>query len=115
MLPLAHPNVHVSLRCENSASESAAWKGLSLACGLCVVLREFCDVQRRFCISAHTEHVPGVLSGIADVLSHSADPPSLGFWDDERVCPPWREFLVPFRPQSAPLEVDMRSAVPAVS
>ena len=47
MLPLAHPNVHIFLRCDNSASQSAAWKGLSLARGLCAVLRQFCDLQRR--------------------------------------------------------------------
>ena len=28
MLSLAHPNVHMVLRCDNSASEAAAWKGL---------------------------------------------------------------------------------------
>ena len=34
MLPLAHPNLHIVLRCDNAASEAAAWKGLSLAKGL---------------------------------------------------------------------------------
>ena len=49
MLPLAHPSVHMVLRRDNSAS---AWKGLSLANGLCVVLRQFCDLQRRIWASA---------------------------------------------------------------
>ena len=79
MLPVAHrPNLHVCLRCDNAAPESAAWKGLSMARGLCHVLRQFSDMQRRFCICAHVEHVPGFLNDIADALSSSADPSSLG-------------------------------------
>ena len=74
MLPLAHPNLHIVLRCDNAASEAAAWKGLSLAKGLCAVLRQFSDLQRRTCISAHIEHVPGFLNDVADSLSRSQEP-----------------------------------------
>ena len=88
MLPLAHPNLHMVLRCDNSACEAAAWKGLSLAKGFCAVLHQFSDLQRRTCISAHVEHVPGFLNDIADSLSRDGDPVDLGFCDDDRVCPP---------------------------
>ena len=88
MLPLAHPNLHMVLRCDNAASEAAAWKGLSLAKGLCAVLRQFCDLQRRTCISAHIEHVPGFLNDVADSLSRDGDPLDLGFCDEDRICPP---------------------------
>ena len=115
MLPAAHPCLHVCLRCDNAASEPAAWKGLSMSRGLCAVLFQFGDMQRRFCISARIEHVPGFLNDIADSLSRSVDPSSLGFSDEERLCPPWREFLVHFKPRSAPLEVYLRSSVPALS
>ena len=111
MLPLAHPPLHVVLRCDNSASESAAWKGLSLAKGLCAVLRQFSDLQRRTCVSAHVEHVPGFLNDTADSLSRDGDPVDLGFCDAERVCP---DFLVPFRPQVSPLEAEISQHVPAL-
>ena len=114
MLPLTHPNVRMVLRCDNSASEAAAWKGLSLAKGLCVVLRQFCDLQRRTCISAHIEHVPGFLNDVADSLSRDGDPQALGFCDEERVCPPWRELLVPLKPQCAPVDTDLSQYVPAL-
>ena len=114
MLPLSHPPLHVVLRCDNSASEASAWKGLSMAKGLCCVLRHFYDLQRRSCISAHIEHVPGFLNEVADSLSRSGDPAALGFVDSERISPPWRELLVRFRPQSAPLEADLSGSVPAL-
>ena len=114
MLPLAHPNLRIGLRCDNAASEAAAWKGLSLAKGLCAVLRQFCDLQRRTCISARIEHVPGFLNDIADSLSRDGDPLDLGFCDENRICPPWREFLVPLKPQVSPLEAELSQHVPAL-
>ena len=83
MLPLAHPPLRVVLRCDNSASEAAAWKGLSMAKGLCCVLHQFCDLQHRSCISVHIEHVPGFLNEIADSLSRSGDPEALGFLEKD--------------------------------
>ena len=74
---------------------------------LCTVLRHFCDLQRRCCISARVGHVPGFLNDAADGLRHSEDPASLGFADSEKVAPPWREFLAPFMPQVAPLEANL--------
>ena len=115
MLPLAHPNVHIVLRCDNAASEAAAWKGMSLAKALCAVLRQFSDLQRRTCISAHIEHVPGFLNVVADSLSRSQDPfLDLGFCEADRVYPPWREFLVPLKPQVSPLEAEVSQYVPAL-
>ena len=102
MLPLAHPNVHMVLRCDNAASEAAAWKGLSLAKALCTVLRQFSDLQRRTCISARIEHVPGFLNVLADCLSRSQDALALGLSEADRVYPPWREFFYPVRPQVSP-------------
>ena len=102
MLPLAHPPLHVVLRCDNSASESAAWKGLSLAKGRCAVLRQFSDLQRRTCISAHMEHVPAFLNDTADSLSRDGDAVDLGFCDDD------------FRPHISPLEADISQHVPAL-
>ena len=114
MLPLARPNVRMVLRCDNSASEAAAWKGLSLANGLCLVLRQFCDLQRRTCISAHIKHVPGFLNDVADSLSRDGDPQDLGFCDADRICPPWREFLMPLKPQCSPVEAELSQHVPAL-
>ena len=114
MLPLAHPNVHMVLRCDNAASEAAAWKGLSLAKALCTVLRQFSDLQRRTCISAHIEHVPGFLNVLADCLSRSQDALALGFREADRVYPPWREFFCPVTPQVSPLEADVSEYVPAL-
>ena len=114
MLPLAHPNVHIVLRCDNSASESAAWQGLSLAKVPCAVLRQFCDLQRRTCISPRVEHVPGFLNVVAVSLSHDGDPNQSGFCEEERVCPPWHELLFPVQPQLSPLEADLALHVPAL-
>ena len=114
MLPLAHPNVHMVLRCDNAASEAAAWKGLSLAKALCTVLRQFSDLQRRTCISARIEHVPGFLNVLADCLSRSQGALALGLSEADRVYPPWREFLYPVRPQVSPLEADVSKYVPAL-
>ena len=85
-----------------------------MAQGLCCALRQFYDLQRRTCISEHIEHVPGFLNDVADSLSRSGDPKALGFDESQRVSPPWRELVVPFRPQSASLEADFSSSVPAL-
>ena len=114
MLPLAHPNVHMVLRCDNAASEAAAWKGLSLAKALCTVLRQFADLQRRTCISARIEHVPGFLNVLADSLSRSQGALDLGLSEADRVYPPWREFLHPVSPQVSPLEADVSKYIPAL-
>ena len=72
------------------------------------------DLQRRTCVSVHIEHVLGFLNDIADSLSRSGDPRLVGFDDAHRVSPPWRELLVPLRPQSAPLEAEFAAFVPAL-
>ena len=60
-------------------------------------------------------HVPGFLNDVADGLSRSEDPSSLGFAEAEKVAPPWREFLVvPFKPQVALLEAELAPFLPAL-
>ena len=59
LLGEGHLPIHTVFRCDNSASESASWKGLSMAVGLCSVLRSFFRLQERLCISVHIDHVPG--------------------------------------------------------
>ena len=60
LLGEGHLPIHTVFRCDNSASESASWKGLSMAVGLCVVLRSFSHIQERMHISVHTDHIPGI-------------------------------------------------------
>ena len=57
--------VHCIVR-TNSASESACWKALSMARGMCVLLRAFCLMQRRFHVSVHLDCVLGFLNIVAD-------------------------------------------------
>ena len=74
-----HLPVHVISRSDNSASESASWKGLSTAKGLCSVLRSFIVLQEHLRISVHTDHVPGISNDVADALSRSSNPSDVGF------------------------------------
>ena len=59
----SHP-LHVVTRCDNSPADSASWKGLSTARGLCSLLPAYFAWQRLFCISTYIDHVPasGILS-----------------------------------------------------
>ena len=88
----SHLPVHCIFRCDNSAAESSSWKGLSMASGLCSVLRAFFLSQQRFRISVHIDHVPGVVNDVADALSRSKDPSSLGFTPQEEVLIDWPVF-----------------------
>ena len=45
LLPPGHAPFHVVFRTDNSPSQSAAWKGLTLARGMCQFLRQFCLLQ----------------------------------------------------------------------
>ena len=56
LLPVAHPPVHFSLKCDNASCDSASWKGISMARGLCHVLSCFCLRQRFWQISVHIDH-----------------------------------------------------------
>ena len=60
LLGEGHLPIHTVFRCDNSASEFASWKGLSMAVGLCVVLRSFSHIQERMHISVHIDHIPGI-------------------------------------------------------
>ena len=54
--------LHCIFRTDNSSSESACWKGLSMAKGMCVLLRSFFLLQRQFHMSVHLDCVPGFLN-----------------------------------------------------
>ena len=76
LIPAAHPPAHFVSRCDNSPSDSASWKGLSTARGLCDLLRTYFSCQRHLALSIHTDHVPW--NKVADGLSRSACPKPLG-------------------------------------
>ena len=69
MLGPSHLPVHCIFRTDNSASESACWKALSMARGMCVLLRTFFLLQRRFHISVHLDCVSMLLL-TASVVAH---------------------------------------------
>ena len=48
LLPPGHVPFHVVFRADNSPSQSASWKGLTLAKGMCQFLRQFCLLQEAF-------------------------------------------------------------------
>ena len=91
LLPVGHMPMHVVFRTDNSASESASWKGLSLAKGMCLVLRMFQLLQHRSHISV-LDSVPGFLNDTADQLSRGIASSSLGFQDSESTPIPWASF-----------------------
>ena len=78
LLGPCHLPVHCVFRTDNSASESACWKALSLARGMCVLLSTFLLLQRRFHTYVHLDCVPGFLNVIADRLSRGSPPAALG-------------------------------------
>ena len=92
LLPPGHVPFHVVFRTDNSPSQSAAWKGLSLARGMCQFLRAFNVLQETVRISVHLDAVPGFLNDIADALSRGVPPSALGFQDSEVLTVPWTSF-----------------------
>ena len=64
------------------------WYVLSaLVLRLCT--RCFLYFQEDCRVSAHINHIPKILNDLADRLSRSVDPPSLGFLPDQSRSPPW--------------------------
>ena len=92
LLGPGHRPVHCIFRCDNAAAESSSWKGLSMASGLCSVLRSFFLLQQRCRVSVHIDHVPGLVNDVADALSRSNDPEKLGFRQQEEVHIDWLSF-----------------------
>ena len=74
LLGVGHLPVHCVFKCDNSAADSASWKGLSMALGLCHILRSFLVCQQAHRISVHIDHVPGITNDVADALSRGSDP-----------------------------------------
>ena len=108
LLGHGHLPVHCIFRCDNAAAESSSWKGLSMASGLCSVLRSFFLLQQRCRISIHIDHVPGIVNDTADALSRSTDPAKMGFKPDEEVQIDWLSFTdaphLSLFPDSSPFE-----------
>ena len=92
LLPPGHVPFHVVFRADNSPSQSAAWKGLTLARGMCQFLRQFCLLQETVRISVHLDSVPGFLNDTADALSRAVPPTTLGFQPSEVLPVPWTSF-----------------------
>ncbi|CAE7210243.1 unnamed protein product [Symbiodinium sp. CCMP2592] len=92
LLGPGHLPVHCVFKCDNSAADAASWKGLSMAKGLCSVLRSFLLCQQARRISVYIDHVPGLSNDVADALSRSADPASLGFEMSQEHCISWDQF-----------------------
>ena len=92
LLPPGHAPFHVVFRTDNSPSQSAAWKGLTLARGMCHFLRQFCLLQETVRISVHLDSVPGFLNDAADALSRAIPPATLGFQPSELLPVPWTSF-----------------------
>ena len=92
LLPPGHVPFHAVFRADNSPSQSAAWKGLSLARGMCQFLRAFNILQEAVRISVHLDSVPDFLNDTADALSRGVSPSSLGFQASEIFTVPWTSF-----------------------
>ena len=90
LVPVICP--HAIFRTDNSASESACWKGLSMANGMCVLLGSFFLKQCQYYSSVHAACVPGFLNGIADRPSRGSPPEAMGFSPDQRIDIPWSPF-----------------------
>eukprot|EP00439_Symbiodinium_sp_Y106_P079529 s644_g18.t1 len=69
LLGVGHLPAHCVFKCDNSAADSASWKGLSMARGLCHILRSFLLCQQAHRISVYIDHVPGITNDVADALS----------------------------------------------
>ena len=93
VLPVGHMPMHVTFRTDNSATDSASWKGLSMAKGMCHVLQAFFYLQERHYISVHLDAVPGFLNDTADQLSRFISPATLGFPPQSVVDIPWQRLL----------------------
>ncbi|CAE6954665.1 LRRC45 [Symbiodinium sp. KB8] len=102
LVPAGHPPIHFVSRCDNAPSDSASWKGISTARGLCSMLRTYFAWQRHFCVSTYIDHVPGFRNKVADGLSRSASPSGLGLSASDEVVIPWDLLSCPPRPQYHP-------------
>ncbi|CAE7737362.1 LRRC45 [Symbiodinium sp. KB8] len=113
LVPAGHPPIHFVSRCDNAPSDSASWKGISTARGLCSMLRTYFAWQRHFCVSTYIDHVPGFRNKVADGLSRSASPSDLGLAASDEVVIPWDLLSCPPRPQYYPTAAWSASVFPA--
>ena len=91
-LPGCRTALEVALRCDNSAAEAAAHKGLSSVRSLAWVLRRFYACEQSFNIRAAPEHIPGYRNVLADELSRlGTSTPPLAL--EDRCAPPLAELL----------------------
>ena len=82
VLPVGHMPIHVVFQTDNSATESASWKGLSMAKGMGHVLQAFFHLQERNHVSVHLDAVPGFLNHTAEYVQISCAEwlSSVGVW-----------------------------------
>ena len=113
LVPAGHPPIHFVSRCDNAPSDSASWKGISTARGLCSLLRTYFSWQRHFCVSTYIDHVPGFRNKVADGLSRSASPSDVGLTSSDEVLIPWALLSCPPRPQYHPNAAWSASVFPA--
>ncbi|CAE7657443.1 LRRC45 [Symbiodinium sp. CCMP2592] len=114
LIPVSLHPIHVVTRCDNSPSDSASWKGLSTARGICSLLPAYFAWQRAFCISTYIDHVPGFQNTVADGLSRGADPATFGLRPCDRVDIPWALISRPPRPSYHPPSALNLSLFPAM-
>ncbi|CAE7664552.1 unnamed protein product [Symbiodinium sp. CCMP2592] len=114
LIPVSLHPIHVVTRCDNSPSDSASWKGLSTARGICSLLPAYFAWQRAFCISTYIDHVPGFQNTVADGLSRGADPTTFGLRPGDRVDIPWALISLPPRPSYHPSSALNLSLFPAM-
>ena len=82
--------MHVHLLCDNAVAESASWKGLSTAKGLCHPMRCFLHFREDCRVAVYINHIPGILNDLAaDKLRRSSDAQQLGFQPDQARSLPW--------------------------
>ena len=92
-LPSCRGRLRVCLRCDNSAAEAAASKGMSPVLAMSAVLKKFLSFQAWTGIDAEVEHIAGYKNVLADELSRlpkEAVPP---LSQEDRVSPPLRWLL----------------------
>ena len=113
LIPAGHPPIHFISGCDNAPSDSASWKGISTARGLCSLLRTYFSWQRHFCVSTYIDHVPGFRNKVADGLSRSASPSDFGLSASDEVVIPWDLLSGPPRPRYYPPAAWSASVFPA--
>ena len=92
-LPSCRGRLRVCLRCDNSAAEAAASKGMSPVLAMSAVLQKFLAFQAWTGIDAEVEHIAGYKNALADELSRMPKEAVPPLPQEDRVSPPLRWLL----------------------